>query len=125
MKSALRGGGRVYAWVSTLQDLSGREPKASDWLPRDAIPASLQAILKEMGRVYTPVMLANERAISDSEKQVQTTVDGLPWQQQPFPYQAKCLRWLREAHAQLTEADGAAFDAIIDGSGLEPIFPRG
>ncbi len=26
------------------------------------------------------------------------TLDGRPWEQNPFTYQAKCLQWLREAN---------------------------
>lgn len=122
MAITLENGGRVYAWVSTLEDLSGLEPTPTDWLQRDAVPATLHALLSEMGRVYTPVMLANERAVHGGASQVEAIVDGQPWQQRPFPYQAKCLRWLREAHAQLTDADRAAFDAIISNTGLEAIF---
>jgi len=122
MKLALEAGGRVYAWVSTLEDLSGLEPTPSDWLQRDAIPASLRSLLAEMGRVYTPVMLANEQAVNNRAEQVEAIVDGKSWQQRPFPYQAKCVRWLREARTQLTNPDREALDTILDGSGLEPLF---
>ncbi len=122
MAITLENGGRVYAWVSTLEDLSGLEPAPTDWLTRDAIPDTLHALLAEMGRVYTPVMLANERAVKSGAGQVNAVVDGQPWQQRPFPYQAKCLRWLRDAHAQLSDVDRAAFDSIISGTGLEAIF---
>lgn len=122
MNLALKAGGRVYAWVSTIEDLSGFEPAPLDWLQRDAIPASLQALLVEMGRVYTPVMLANEQAVNNRAEQVEAIVEGEPWRQRPFPYQAKCVRWLREARALLTKPDREALDAVLDGSGLEPLF---
>ncbi|MFK7966850.1 MAG: glutathione S-transferase family protein [Burkholderiaceae bacterium] len=122
MSIALEAGGRVYAWVSSLEDLSGLEPDSSGWLQRDAIPASLHALLAEMGRVYTPVMLANEQVVNSGAEQVRTTVDGKPWTQRPFPYQAKCVRWLREAFAQLSAQDRDAFGNLIAGSGLEPLF---
>lgn len=87
---------RVHAWVSLMEDLSGEEPTDGDWFPRDAIPDTIGALLREIGRVYVPVMLANAKAVLDKAEKVETTVDGQPWVQNPFPYQAKCVLWLRE-----------------------------
>ncbi len=49
-------------------------------------------------------------------------IDGRPWLQRPFPYQGKCLTWLREGHAALASADRRALDAILAGTGCEPLF---
>lgn len=111
---------RVYAWVEQVEDLSGLEP--GPWLTRDAIPDTLKALLCEVGRVYPPFLLANSQALESGAERVETTIDGKPWIQKPFPYQAKCLRWLREAHAELTGADRAAVDAILAGTGCEALF---
>ncbi len=54
--------------------------------------------------------------------EVRATIDGKPWVQRPFPYQGKCLRWLREAHAGLEAADRAAVDALLSGTGCERLF---
>ncbi|MCC7268373.1 MAG: glutathione S-transferase, partial [Caulobacteraceae bacterium] len=49
-------------------------------------------------------------------------IDGQPWTQQTFPYQAKCLAWLREEHAALDTAGRRRFEAAIAGSGCEALF---
>lgn len=72
-----------------------------------------------MGRVYVPVMLANAEAQRTGAKEVKTEVDGKPWVQQPFPYQVKCLQWLRAEYGALTEKDRAAVDRILKGTGCE------
>jgi hypothetical protein len=49
-------------------------------------------------------------------------IDGRPWTQRPFPYQGKCLQWLREGRAALEAADRRAVDALLDGTGCEKLF---
>ena len=75
-----------------------------------------------MGRVYPPAMLANAKAVMNGATQVETQIDGKPWVQQPFPYQAKCLQWLRRDHASLDAAARKRFDAAIAGTGCEALF---
>ena len=53
------------------------------------------------GRVYVPFLLANAAALASGAERVECEIDGKPWVQQPFPYQGKCLQWLREQHAGL------------------------
>jgi len=53
---------------------------------------------------------------------LQTTVDGQPWVQQAFPYQGKCLAWLRRDHAALPPAARALVDAALAGTGCESLF---
>jgi len=122
MAATFETGGRIYAWVSMMEDQSGLNTDGTDWAGLDQLPGTVHAMLAEMGRTYVPVMLANERAISDGQETVQTTVDGKPWQQRPFPYQAKCVRWIREARAQLTDAHRVQFDQWIAGTGVEALF---
>jgi glutathione S-transferase len=113
---------RTYAWVEVLEDLSGLEISDDDWISRDAVPDTMKALLTELGRVYVPFLLANDAALEHGAEQVETTIDGKRWEQKPFPYQRKCLRWLREAHAALSAGDRAAVDAILAGTGCEPLF---
>ena len=113
---------RVTAWVGMMEDLSGLEPVEGDWLAMDALPPTLGAILAEIGRVYPPVMLANARAVMDSANQVSAVVDGQAWSQQPFPYQAKCLGWLRQAHEDLPPTARAQADAALGPAGLSGLF---
>ncbi len=113
---------RIYAWVEWAEELSGMEPKEEDWITRDAIPPTLRALLGEVGRVYAPFLLANAEAVEQGAERVETTIDDRPWTQKPFPYQAKCLRWLREHHASLSADDRARVDGILSGTGCEALF---
>ena len=113
---------RICAWVEVLEDLSGLEPAEDGCITRDAIPDTLRALLAEVGRVHAPFLLANADALERGAEQVETTIDGRPWVQKPFPYQRKCLRWLREAHAALAADDRAAVDALLAGTGCEALF---
>jgi glutathione S-transferase len=113
---------RVYAWTETTEDLSGIEVSEEDWITRDAIPETLRAILGEVGRVYVPFLLGNASAIAAGSKEVDCTVDGKQWVQPAFPYQAKCLKWIRAERDALTEDDRKAVDAILAGTGCEALF---
>jgi hypothetical protein len=42
--------------------------------------------------------------------------------QQPFPYQVKCLQWLRAEYGELSAADRAAVDNILKGTGCERLL---
>jgi glutathione S-transferase len=113
---------RVYAWVSLVDDLSGVEPSDGDWTPADEAPATWRALLTELGRTYVPVMLANARALAAGRDEVVAEVDGARWTQRAFPYQGKCVRWLREAYGLLTAADRTRVDTILHGTGCEPLI---
>jgi glutathione S-transferase len=122
MAVAQREAPRVSAWVDLVEDLSGIEPTEADWISRDAIPETLTALLTEVGDVYVPVMLANAQAQMAGAKEVKTEVGGKPWVQQPFPYQVKCLQWLRAEYGALSAADRAAVDSILKGTGCERLL---
>ncbi len=115
---------QVYAWVNVMEDLSGLDPRAEDWFDRAELPASLAELLAEIGRVYVPVLLANAAAVDGGAQEVRAQVDGRTWVQAPFPYQARCLQWLRQSHARLAAEDRAHLDAILDGTGCEALFVR-
>lgn len=115
---------RVYAWVDRVEDLSGLEPTGDDWIGRE-LPATLRALLGEVGRVYAPFLLANAKALQAGAERVECEIDGRPWVQKPFPYQGKCLMWLRERYGELSAADRDAVDALLDGTGCEPLFAGG
>ena len=119
---ALETAPRVVAWVDVIEDLSGHEPGDADWIARDALPDSLRGLFGEVGRVYPPFLLANADALARGAERVECTVDGRPWVQKPFPYQGKCLVWLREAHAALASSDRRVVDAFLAGTGCEALF---
>lgn len=113
---------RVSAWCEVVEDLSGLEVCDADWTPPDAVPATLRALLEEVGRVYVPFLLANAAALERGDERVECQIDGHPWAQPSFAYQGKCLRKLRQACADLASGDRAAADAILAGSGCEALF---
>jgi glutathione S-transferase len=115
---------RTYAWVAVMEDLSGVADSAA-WVGRDAVPAVLRGLLGEIGRVYVPVLLANERAIAGGAALVETEIDGLPWKQNPFPYHVRCLAALRGLHAGLTRDDRRVVDGWLEGTGAETLFVAG
>jgi glutathione S-transferase len=119
---ALATAPRVIAWVEVMEDLSGLAPTDGDWISRDALPATLRALLAETGRVYAPFLLANAQALATGAERVECEIDGRPWVQQPFPYQAKCLDWLRAAYRELAPGDRRAADAILAGTGWHAVF---
>lgn len=124
MAEALDRAPQVYAWVSVVEDLSGLEPREEDWFEASVLPQTLVGLLAEIGRTYVPVLLANAAAIEEGLDEVHTEVDGRPWRQQPFPYQARCLQWLRQAYVRLEEADRTRVDAILAGTGCEVLFRK-
>lgn len=113
---------RVHAWTGLVEDLSGLEPSDGDWLARDAVPTALGPLLAEIGRVYAPFLLANAAALERGAARVECRIDGLVWVQQPFPYQARCLEWLRRDYAALSDPDRAWVDGVINGTGVESLF---
>ena len=115
---------RVYAWVEVSEDLSGLEPKESDWLDPANIPSTTIALLKEFGRVYVPALIANTKAIAGGSETFETEIDGKPWKQQTFPYQAKCLQWIRNAYADLNDTNRASVDKILAGTGINTLFQK-
>jgi hypothetical protein len=110
------------AWVDVVEDMSGLEPTDADWCARDDVPDTLGALLAEVGRVYVPFLLANADALRRGAARVECTVDGRQWVQQPFPYQGKCLRWLREGRAALAPDGRRAVDTLLRDTGCERLF---
>ena len=118
----LRESARIPAWTEALEDLSGMEPSEGDWTHRDAVPETLRALLAEVGRYHAPFLLANGRALAQGKAQVETEIAGRPWVQKPFPYQGKCLAWLREHYAGLSPEARGTVDTNLAGTGCEELF---
>jgi len=113
---------RVYGYTGSVEDLSGLEPEDSDWVEMSDLPPTLLALLAEIGRVYAPLLLANERAIRSGASEVDTVIDGARWIQQPFAYQVKCLGWLRAARDSLQAEDRRRLDQVLRETGCDALF---
>ena len=118
----LREAPRVYAWLDIVDELSGYDAGEEDWISRDALKSRLSDLLAEVGRVYIPAMLANADALSHGAGQVETTIDGKAWVQKPFPYQGKCLQWVREQYSALSATDREFVNDVFAGTGCEASF---
>ncbi len=113
---------RVYAWVEIVEELSGYLVSEEDWLDIDNPPETLKNILAEVGRIYAPYLIGNARAVINKAEKLEMELDGKPWEQNPFVYQAKCLQWLREAYAQLSEENRVRVNRVLDGTGVLHLF---
>ena len=122
MALTLQRAPRVYAWVGSMEDHCGLEPNDAQWLDCAALPATVIALLREIGRVYPAAMLANAAALQAGATEFKTEIDGKPWVQQAFPYQGKCLAWLRRDHQALAPDARQRFDRALAGTGCGPIF---
>jgi glutathione S-transferase len=113
---------RVVSWVNHLDDLSALDVDNLAWPSRDQAAANLHPFFVEFGRVYSPFLLANARALASGSSEVRCEIDGRPWVQQPFPYQGKCLKWLREGREALSAADRGFVDSTLTSTGADAIF---
>ncbi len=113
---------RIHAWVEGSEELSGLTVEDEDWIDRDSVPETLIALLREVGRLYVPFLLANAAALERGAEKMDALIDGRRWEQKPFPYQGKCLRWLREAHEELSPTDRSAVGVLLNGTGCEALF---
>jgi len=110
---------RTVAWVNTMEDQSGLNPKEQDWLELESLPNALEALLSEIGRVYVPALLANSRALENKDETWETKIDDCQWRQKTFNYQGKCLRWIKEEYRSLRKNDQEKISSIFEGTGCE------
>ena len=111
------------AWVGMMEDQSGTwSPRRTTGSRSPPRPRAWWRLLKEIGRVYPPVMLANAEAVANGAPEVSAVVDGRPWTQQTFAYQAKCLMWLRESHAALPPSARDTLSGLLGPAGLAPLL---
>ena len=95
---------RTVAWVNTLDDRGGLEYQEEN-LTLDNLSDSIHELFKELSTSYVPTMIENHRAIGNSDKEWSVDLAGYPWKQKSFPYQAKCLDWIREEFQNLDQAN--------------------
>lgn len=113
---------RVRAWVDLMEDLSGIQPSDDDWFTAEEASEALTPLLTEIGRTYAPAMVANAKAVMAGQTEFETEIDGRPWTQPVFKYQAKCVQWLRDDYSAMSDNERGAVAAMFDGTGCEQLF---
>ena len=139
---------RTVSWVNIMSDLSGLHDSGgigeffgvkgnkSDnksklnyfddndygWIDIDNIPDSLIQIFNEVGKVYIPCLIANAKAYENGDEVWETTIDSSIWKQKTFPYQVKCLNWIKDEFNKLSANDKKTTLDLISGSGCEDIL---
>ena len=110
---------RIHAWTDVVDDLSGNAASENGWIDLQDSADHLKELLNEIGRVYAPALLANAKALQAGEQTMTTTIDGQPWEQPTFPYQAKCLQWINEEYQRLGSNAQGQVDALIENTGCD------
>ncbi len=67
-------------------------------------------------------MLANAKALAAGAEEVRTEIEGAPWVQKPFPYQGKCVEWVRGEFAALPPGDRDWVMTLLSGTGCKPLL---
>jgi glutathione S-transferase len=124
-KICLEQSPRVHAWTDIMDDLSGQSPDDDAWMNIEDVTQVLGDLLNEIGRVYAPALLANTAALKAGESEMRTTIDGRPWVQPAFPYQAKCLQWINQEFQALETKDQEQAGRLLDGTGCEQLLVNG
>ena len=91
---------RTVTWVGTLEDRGGLNYSEEN-LSLDSLSDSVHDLFKELSISYVPTMIENHKAIGEGEKEWSVDLAGYPWKQKSFPYQAKCLDWIRDEFRSL------------------------
>ena len=113
---------RTVAWVDVLDDLSGHDAKNTSWTKLEDSPESLKNMLKEVGKMYIPALLANSEALIKGDETWEMKIDNAVWKQKTFPYQAKCLKWIKNEFDLLNQEDKKRVLNFLDDTGCETIL---
>ena len=113
---------RVHAWTDLVDDLSGHPATEEAWMSLGDVPRILGPLLGEIGRTYVPALLANASALRAAAEEMHTTIDGQPWVQPTFPYQAKCLQWINAEYHALDPEARSQVGEILSGTGCEKLI---
>ena len=111
---------RSVIWAYEVDDLASLDVQQNKgWFTRETLPSTFLDLLHEIGQTYAPFMVANHQALVTGADEVVCSIQGLEYRQAPFPYQQKCLIWLREAFSELSADDQKSVRQLIDGTGCE------
>lgn len=138
---------RCISWVTIMSDLSGLHNKGSigeffgisnesndtekldcfdknenGWYKLDQLPKSLKAIFNEVGKVYIPCLIENDKAYGNNSDTWEIELDDSVWKQKTFPYQSKCLNWIKDEFNNLSDKDKLDVKEYLSGTGCELIL---
>ena len=91
----------AVACVDIMEDLSGFNDDSSHLLSIENLPETTFSIFEELSHGYVPVMIANSIAFKEGQETWSTKIDNQICEQKTFPYQAKCLEWIRDEFNKL------------------------
>jgi hypothetical protein len=109
--------------------IGGSAPHVLDWVHRMLWPkaegafeawatleSTMMPILKQqVGRLFMPWTLANEKAISNGKGEFNVTLGDHVWTQKPQKYHARSLGMLRAKYTAVR--DKTALDPVLDAAG--------
>ena len=143
---AYKNAPRTISWVSTMSDLSGLHDKGGigmffgidnndedknlnffngnthGWIDSEDVPNTLKDIFKEIGKVYIPCLIANSKAYNNGDDIWETNIDNATWRQKTFPYQVKCLNWIKEEFNKLSTANKVKVINLLEDTGCNEIL---
>lgn len=103
---------RVYDWVRRMNDASGIE---GEWYGE--LRGAVIDLLKFTGRQYLPFLKANWDALQSGDEIVSLEIDGQPFEQGVFKYQAKCYDRLRKRLADVEDEPRDRLLSILEETG--------
>ena len=113
---------RSVAWVDIMEDLSGFNLDSSHLLSIKDLPDTTFSIFEELSHGYVPAMIANSIAFKEGKETWSTKIDDQMWEQKTFPYQAKCLEWIRDEFNELDQDDKTKVFNFLKETGCEKLL---
>jgi glutathione S-transferase len=138
---------RTISWVNVMSDLSGLHDKGgigpffgiethdnkntevnyfndnkTGWTDLRNLPDTLKDLFVEVGKMYVPCLVANNEAHMSGNETWETELNGLTWKQKTFPYQVKCLQWIKEEFNYLSKEDKKFVLNYLDGTNINLIL---
>ena len=125
---------RVCHWIERMNHPDPDDP--GEWLAGDAIAPTMRPMLERIGRDAIPILLdtvrdfeawADRQAADWSEPpravgMHRTALRGIGFDRYTSPYTLWMVQRPRDAYAKLTDAERAAVDRALAGTGCEALF---
>jgi len=106
---------RLASWLRRTDDASGVE---GHWVTKAAeLDSAVSALLSLAGTYYLPYLAANATAVASGRSDFETVIDGRPYAQTVFPYQAKCYSYLTTQWRSLEPSARQAIEPLLDACG--------